>query len=327
MFGHNAMMFRRGCYIDGGPVNGAGGDVAAPTDIVDDSALFEDNDEPEAPVEEEPEAKPDTPKEGETETAEQSKERTSKQPPEVDAAFARARKAEERAAQLERELVAKQTEEARRQAEKATADNQAALDQEWNSVLQKAEQLKAAGYDEHYVGEFIENNRARIITREELKTLRQEREQERQRSEQANRQRETDYAVKSFFGEMGELRKQYGDLIPDTAGIKDDLSGFFEYSKLLPEEMMAKIARGYSPTDAFVAVSYSKITSHEKSKAQKRTVANISDRMKRGGGISSDSEGASSGVDIPVNNEMAEAFGNDPKEIAKYVKQQIKTRR
>jgi hypothetical protein len=236
---------------------------------------------------------------------------------------ARLRKAEDRAAQLERDLQAKRAQEETDKAQKAQQDQQAKLEQEWNGVLQEAQRMETAGYDPVVVREYVERNRDSIKTRLELQDLKQKLTQTEQHNAKISRQQQDAQAVKSFFGEIGELRKQYGDLIPDTAGVKDNIEGFLQYTKLLPPEMIERIARGYSPADAFMITNHKKLTDREKTLAQKRVVANMSDRIKRG--ITSDSEGATSHSGVSVNTEMAEAFGNDPKKIAKYVKS--KTRR
>lgn len=58
--------------------------------------------------------------------------------------------------------------------------------------------------------------------------------------------------------------------------------------------------------------------------AEKRTVANIHDRAKRGIPAGTDG-GNADDVDMSdINLDMARAFGNDPKEIAKYVKKQTR---
>lgn len=66
------------------------------------------------------------------------------------------------------------------------------------------------------------------------------------------------------------------------------------------------------------------LLSKTKDDTTKRVVADIHDRAKRAGGISPDAGGADD-VDISdINIDMAAAFGNDPKDIAKYVKKQTR---
>jgi hypothetical protein len=60
-----------------------------------------------------------------------------------------------------------------------------------------------------------------------------------------------------------------------------------------------------------------------KNQTQKQTIANIHDRANRG--VSTSSDGVGDDVDISdIDMEMANAFGNDPKEIAKYKKSKLK---
>lgn len=60
-----------------------------------------------------------------------------------------------------------------------------------------------------------------------------------------------------------------------------------------------------------------------KKSAKKSTIADLHDKAKRG--ITSSSEGVGEDIDIAdVDVNMARAFGNDPKDIAKYKKQALK---
>jgi len=332
MFGHASWMQRmtKGCYIDTGDTVNGGSEKSPDTDDTKDTdtddSLDDDTDD-DGDEGDDTGGETDADKgEPDVDAAQDDKEpKKPKQSPEFDAVAARLRKAEDRAAQLERDLQAKHAQEETEKAQKVQQDQQAKLEQEWNGVLQEAQRMETAGYDPVVVREYVERNRDSIKTRLELQELKQKLTQTEQHNAKISRQQQDAQAVKSFFEEVGELRKEYGDLLPDTSGIKNSIEGFLQYTKKLPPEMMDRIARGYSPTDAFLVTNHKKLTGREKSLAQKRTVANISDRIKRG--ITTDSEGSSSYADVTVNNEMAAAFGNDPKEIAKYVKQQTKSRR
>jgi len=59
--------------------------------------------------------------------------------------------------------------------------------------------------------------------------------------------------------------------------------------------------------------------------AVKRTIANVHDRAKRGVGALSSDAGSTDADITGINLDMAAAFGNDPKEIAKYVKKQSRS--
>lgn len=319
MFGHASWMQKRGCYIDTGDLVNGGGDPAPDTDTdgVEDS-LDDDSVDDEGEADDTGGETGTEDGEPDVDAAQDTKPDKPKQTPEFDAVAAQLRREREHTARLERELQERQEAEAKQSAEKAQADQKAAIEQEWNAVLGRAEQLKAAGYGEEYVNDFVESRRATIVSRLEIQDLKQKLEQSQKQAELANQREQGARAVKYFFGEINELRKEYGDLVPDTKGIKEDVDGYFQYVKLLPPEMIDRIARGYSPSDAFKTVNYSKLASHEKSMAQKRTLANVSDRLKRG--ITSGSEGETAASGVAVNREMAEAFGTDPKNIAKYVK-------
>lgn len=72
-----------------------------------------------------------------------------------------------------------------------------------------------------------------------------------------------------------------------------------------------------------VGKNINNLLSKAKNQTQKQTIANIHDRANRG--VSTSSDGVGDDVDISgIDMEMANAFGNDPKEIAKYKKSKLK---
>lgn len=86
--------------------------------------------------------------------------------------------------------------------------------------------------------------------------------------------------------------------------------------------------------DAKVAFDYvvgknsHKLTEIFSQKAEKRTLANVQDRMKRRGVSTSDAGSSTNHVSILSSDdlELCSVFGTDPKKIAKYVKNELKRR-
>ena len=83
---------------------------------------------------------------------------------------------------------------------------------------------------------------------------------------------------------------------------------------------------GKTLTEAFFYVNrknFKTLMDEAKTKAQKKTLADVHDRARRGI-VNPESEGED--VDITdIDTEMASAFGNDPKEIAKYKKSKLRS--
>lgn len=102
-----------------------------------------------------------------------------------------------------------------------------------------------------------------------------------------------------------ELEKEVDSMLANNPDV-DAKTAFYYLRGLKSPELLAKLSK----------------------EAEKRTTANIHDRMKRGGVIRSDGGSAD---DVDVNTvlsreglEMALAFGNNPKDVARYVKSQTK---
>lgn len=341
--------FNRQPFLSPEGAIGGTGEVAAPDTGAGETDPFAslsdinlEDEEPETEPETDPEAQPGT-QEGDAETAEQQQERTSKQPPEVDAAFARARKAEEKAQQLEQQLANEQARRDTYYAERfgqshgifTEAQYHAALersrveqeqqqerqqfDQQWNNVVAEAGRMKEQGHDPDYVDRWVHDQRERINDRMELHKLRSELNQTKQQGEQSIRQQQEAQAVKNFFADIKALRDKHGDMIPDIAGVRDDINGLRHYVSLLPQEMVNRIQRGYSPEDAFLVTNHEQLAKKEKSLAEKRTVANIADRTKKTvetGGNEPKPEEILSKFQIG----LAKDFGLPLKEVAKRTK-------
>lgn len=74
----------------------------------------------------------------------------------------------------------------------------------------------------------------------------------------------------------------------------------------------------------FIGERFEELSAKDRSKTVKSTVADMHDRAKRGV-VKSDSSGGDDDVDTAgINTELADVFGNSPKEIAKYVHKKLK---
>jgi hypothetical protein len=91
-------------------------------------------------------------------------------------------------------------------------------------------------------------------------------------------------------------------------------------------DVMVKKAPGVDVKTAYNYLKgerFDELLEQAKKNTQKSTIADLHDKAKRG--ITSSSEGLGEDVDISdVNVGMARAFGNDPKEIAKYKNRELK---
>jgi len=169
-----------------------------------------------------------------------------------------------------------------------------------NALLQ--ESYKQAGIDPELINKAISNHPL-IKQAEQLLTKTQE--EQRQQW------------VKD---DISNLHKEF----PETVEIKTEQD---LYS--LPEwkEIYAYTQKGYELSDAYYKVNKSKVLEKTQKDAEKRTIANVQDRLKRGITGASDNINGDDADASDVDVEMARAFGNDPKEIAKYVKKTIKEMR
>jgi hypothetical protein len=111
--------------------------------------------------------------------------------------------------------------------------------------------------------------------------------------------------------DIENLHKEF----PETANVKTehDLYNLPEWN-----EINAYIKRGYDMTDAYYKVNKNKLLEKSKKDVEKRTVADIQDRAKRG--VVKPDSGDDDTNDVNIDTDMARAFGTDPKKIAKYVK-------
>lgn len=286
--------------------------------------LEEETEETEEAKEEETEEET----EEEVKEEEAKEERTSKQPPEVDAAFARARKAEEKAAQLEKEIMehkewqkkqfghddlAKHREETEKQTQEQFRAN---LTEQWNTHLETAKQMEEAGYDERIVAQYLEAQKASLQAQEKSSALEQrlnqiEANQERKQREQERLEQEksANEGKQILLDQHKALKSKYGDLVPDA-------TDFDSLIQNLGQEMVGLISNNLTMEQAFKLVNFEKIANQEKSLTEKRTTANIVDRSKKAVETNKTEKKPEETL-TEGQKRFAKEFGVDPKEVAK----------
>jgi hypothetical protein len=289
MFGHSAWMHRmmKGCFVDDEGLSGGNGGPADHQDPDIDKDDPENNDEPEG--------KPDPDKDDDSGASDDpgQKKVTSKQTPEQDAAFAKIRREADEARKELARLDAWVTDNFGKSHNLHTwKDYRAAIQAQ--KEQEKVEKYAAdKGLTEDEARRDLDKDRrlkeleTKTKLTERLLTLDQEKKP---------------LKDEPFFT---ELESEIDQLVTDNAKKGIDVSVEAAYRYLVGSRLK-------------------ELLSQEKGKAVKKTLADVQDRLNRG--LTSDSEGAASDSDIPINSDMAAAFGNDPKKIAKYVKDKIKSR-
>ena len=299
---------------DLGTDEGAGAD---PFDSLSFSNDDDDKDEPEP--EEEDVEKEEVLEEEKEEVKEEvvKEERTSKQTPEFDAVHARARRAEENAARLEKEL-SEHKETVRQEAEKKEQEQfKANLDGQWNTHLETAEKMRTAEYDEQIVTQWLDAQKMSLQAQEKNAALEQrlnqiEADNKRSQKEQERLQQEKSASEgrELLLKEHKALKTKYGELVPDV-------SNFEELIEKMGQEVLGKVANnGLSMEEAFRLVNFDKISQQEKSLVEKRTTANIVDRSKKTVETNK-TEKKPEDTLTEGQKRFAKEFGVDPKEVAK----------
>lgn len=312
-------------------------DEGASTDPFD-SLSFSHNDEK---VDDEPEVETTETEEVVEEAEEEVKldpveeKRTSKQTPEVDALYARTRKAEENAARLEREINEHKEWQRkqfghddltkyRQETEKQTQEQfQSKINEQWKSHLDMAQQMRDAGYDERVVTQYLDAQKTALTTQEENRNLQQQfnqfkADQEKSQRENVRLQQENsaNEGKKILLDEHKALKGKYGDLVPKA---KD----FDELVQNLGPEIVGLIANnGLNMEQAFKLVNSEKIAQHESSLVEKRTTANIVDRSKKTVETNK-TEKKPEDTLTEGQKRFAKEFGVDPKEVAKRSNPQL----
>ena len=243
--------------------------------------------------------------------------RTSKQTVEVDSLNARARRAEENSARLEKEL-SEHKETVRQEAEKKEQEQlKTNLDEQWNTHLETANQMRAAEYDERVVTQYLEAQKMSLQAQERNAVLEQrlnqiEADNNRSHKEQAQLQQEKSASEgrELLLREHRDLKTKYGELVPDA-------NNFEELIEKMGQEVLGKVVNNnLSMGEAFRLVHFEKISQQEKSLVEKRTTANIVDRGKKTVETNK-TEKKPEDTLTDGQKRFAKEFGVDPKEVAK----------
>lgn len=205
----------------------------------------------------------------------------------------------------------------------------------YEKAIERAKQEAAQPARDAYIAEqgYMWNGKPITTEAEYKQALKWQQEAERYATEkgvtpeEAHRELEKDRRLQDLETET-KLTKRLLTLDQEKKPLKDKVY----FSELEPEIDQLVTENAKKGIDISVEAAYyylrgqrlEELIGQEKGKAVKSTLANVQDRLNRG--LTSGSEGAATDVDVPINSDMAAAFGNDPKRIAKYVKDKIKSR-
>ena len=237
------------------------------------------------PTDDEPEGEPDG-DDPEAENPDQP-ERTSKQPPEVDAAFAAARRAQEKAEQLERELQQFREKDAETQAkQQEQAANQQVISYFQGRFQQRRDAFINDGYDEGLADQLARTQTDIEYARWEQQ---QEKEKAKQEAEQRTQQSAIEQAKSTVMNQYKDLKKEYPDLLPDG------ITNFDELIAKSDPQIIEKMQRGLLFDEAFQLVNRTKIAERDLKKQQAKAKANA-DRATGSGRNGGDPQGGSFGL-------------------------------
>ena len=326
MFGHSAMMYRHAFYAPDGTGGGnAQGEFTDPGDVGGGEGGQLDD----------PEGQP-----GGEDGDDPGQRRTSKQPPELDAAFAEARRAKQRAEQLERELAELQQKHEKimtpykkyglhteddivntiaAEEQRRMYDNSRIVNEQQAALQQEVSRLQQMGYDEVIIATRVDAMQARFDAINERREREQERERRRQEREleQAQRQEQAQAErVKQYhdhwYSQYKELRKDFPDLLPAKAG------NFLEVAQAMPDVVKLMASDNLDFRRAFKDIHEDAYAERRYKKKLERDAANDerSTSSGRGGG---DYSGASYGL-TAQQQQLAKEGGISYKEYAALLK-------
>jgi len=310
MFGHAAMMFKKGCCIDTGDMtNGASeGFADLQASVETDNDGQEDQDDTGGATG------------GENADAEVADQRTSKQDPETDAAFAKMRRELER---YKKELEARDKWVAEKFGQThgiTTWDQyQAAVGRtlEQQQTQQQAEmelyreqrerELEEQGYNVKEIREIFRNDPA-------FQQMVQENQYLKQQIQEEQKLRETDRIVQQIQKDHQYLRQKYGDLVPENLDELDD-------------EVKENMRQGMPLRAAWLLANEDKVLESAKTRTQQNTLRNVNSKSHLGTEKSGGPMDTEPQVDIPPEKlAVWRALGYSDKEAKKreikYLKKQ-----
>lgn len=305
-FGHRAFMMK-GCYIDGDPQNGAGGGIADPEDTGDSGLSTDSEGQPDGNDSDDPDQK-----------------RTSKQPPEVDAAYAEARRAREEAARakkeaedLKRVIAARAAEEARQKELSSEKDEDARFEaQLQQTVAAMREQGLHEGVIEARVEAMLARYEAAKLRKEaarEKESLKREREKERLEKQEEAKRRANEKAFGFWHDQFKELRRDYPDLLPKKA------ANFEEVVAAYPKIIEHMIKEDLNFKRAFKEL-YEDEVAERRYKRKKEKENDNADRSTSSGKEKGDPAGGTYGLN-DKQQALAKEGGMTNKEYAALLKQ------
>jgi len=161
----------------------------------------------------------------------------------------------------------------------------ATFDQQLNKLVQD---MRAQGYDEIQIGARVDSAVAnfkirQIELREQQREERAKMEQQQRAAEQAQRDKEQtqqaniERGSKLLYEDFEALKKEYGDLLPDATGETAAAKAQSVISQLDPETL-ARLQRGYTLKDAFVASHHADILAGAEKKGKQQTLNAVNGR-------------------------------------------------
>lgn len=140
-----------------------------------------------------------------------------------------------------------------------------AFDQQTTATIR---QMQEEGYESFQIQMFADQRtllRQNMELSQRINNFETGREQQR---EQATTEQQVEALAKQITSDHEALKKDYGQLVPDLDKLDD--------------ATLNDVLRGMPLRKAFIANNHEAILKHQQEMAEKRTVANISDRAKRG---------------------------------------------
>lgn len=125
--------------------------------------------------------------------------------------------------------------------------------------------------------------------------------------------------TKLILGEYTDLKSKYGDLLPELSGSNpgEQLANLFNG---LDEETRQDMLSGIPLKKAFLANNHDRILKHQQEMTEKRTVANVADRAKKG--TETNNNDTKEAPKLSKRQEyLAKVFGVPASEVAKRTKQ------
>ena len=196
-----------------------------------------------------------------------------------------------------------------------TQQQSAGYDQQTGDMVQ---QMQAAGYDQLQIQMYVDQRglaKQNQMLSQELTQLKTSSKQEREQETQARNMVE---GARILLGDYEQLTKDYGDMLPKIEGNTPLEKWDSLYSQLDPETQ-ADIQRGMPFKKAFIANNHDTLLKKQQELTEQRTVANISDRAKKGADTNKTEVKTTENKMTDRQKALAKIFGVPASEVAKRI--------